>query len=159
MGANHVNENLPVPQWDRLPEAWTWKEKVACLAWEMSQLPQVEEALQTWHLFSKGLYYRMLRIPAGTFLVGRGHRAAHELKLLEGSVVLVMPEGKCVFEAPDSMTTVPGFHSVAYTLTDVVAQTVHIDTGERDLKKVEDALFEEPPEMLALGERLHRSLT
>lgn len=149
-------DNPVIPVWDQLPEM-TWDEKLAYWTYLTAQLPQADTPV--WHAFQGGQYLRMMQIPAGTLFVGRGHRHGHEIRLLEGSVVLIEEGKRTVYNAPDSIVSAPGYHTVCFTLTAVLGQTVHPDNGERDLYKLENDIFEPIADMIALGETVHKRLT
>lgn len=146
-----------IPAWDSLPATLTWKEKIGLLTWRFLQLPQSETPV--WHSFQNGQYLRMMQIPAGTFFIGRAHREGHEVQLIQGRVRLITPIGDQIREAPDCMTTTPGFHTVFEALTDVIGQTVHLDTGERDVGKLEESIFEPVDSLKELGAAVHERLT
>lgn len=103
------------------------------------------------HVFKDGHYYRTMKIPAGALFIGRPHRRGHTVELLEGQVVLIHPTAREIRTAPDSMQTVPGFQTVFQALTDVVGRTIHPDTGERDIDKLEDEIFESLDSIKVLG--------
>lgn len=145
-----------IPRWDQLPDL-TWKEKIAYMTWRFLQLEQTSCPVE--HLFKDGKYYRTMRIPAGTLFIGRAHRYGHEVQLLEGTVRLITEQGDQLRESPDAMRTVPGFHTVFEAITDVVGRTVHPDSGERDLDKLEMQIFEPVDELSALGSTIHQRLT
>ena len=133
---------------DQLPEL-AWKEKLAYLTVRFLELPQEECPVE--HLFKDGHYYRTMRIPAGALFIGRPHRYGHKVELLEGRVVLIHPNSRELRAAPDSMQTIPGYQTVFQALTNVVGRTVHPDSGERDIDKLEDGIFESLDSIKALG--------
>lgn len=141
----------------RLPETLTWPEKVAYLAWQVSQLPQA--SMPVTHQFQDGHYIREMTIPAETVFLGRMHRQGHTLELLEGEAILILPTGPVHKRAPDRLQTVPGFQAVAFTLTDVRVRSLHPDTGERDIAVLEDHIAESKESTLALGQSIHQRLT
>ena len=130
-----------VPAWDHLPQHLSWKERV-CLLTYHSLTHGEQQATPLAHIFESGLYIREMRIPAGVLLTGREHLLGHKLELISGSAILFAPDGKHRFDAYASIDTRPGFHAVAYTLTDVVSSTVHPNPEEcRDVKVLEDRWF------------------
>lgn len=143
--------------WNQLPESLTWKEKAAYLAWRTSLLPQA--AMPVTHLFEDGQYIREMTIPAETIFLGRVHRQGHTLVLLEGEAMLALPTGLVHKKAGDRMETFPGFHAVAFTLTDIRVRSFHPDTGERDIELIEESLTESPDSLIALGAAIHARLT
>jgi hypothetical protein len=150
-----MQQNTVIPQWDNLPDL-TWKEKVAYVTHQMLKQEQVSAPLV--HRFEQGLYIREIRIPAGVLLVGRVHRHGHVCQLLEGSLILVHREGcREALTAPSEILTLPGYQMVLYTVTDVLAQTVHPNpTGERDIQRLEEDIFESAESVKELGAALHQ---
>ena len=55
-------------------------------------------------------------------LLGREHLKGHLVTLLEGSAIMITEHGKKRFDAVSNVLTSPGFHIVAYMLTDCVAR-------------------------------------
>lgn len=143
-----------IPAWDNLPEL-TWKDKVSYLTHLSLQTPQI--AAPVSHLFEGGNYIREMRLPQGALLTGREHLLGHEMQLLEGSVMLIAPDGKFEFQAFASMQTKPGFHAVVYALTDIVARTVHPNPeGSRDIDALESKWFGTSEEVIARGAEIHQ---
>jgi len=72
--------------------------------------------------------------------------------LLQGAVILITPENKRRFHAVKTIHTTPGFHTVCYTLTDVIAQTVHANPGDcEDIPALEAKIFGAVEELRTLG--------
>lgn len=129
---------------------------LAVLTVKFLELPQQECPVE--HLFEDGHYYRTMKIPAGALFIGRPHRQGHKVELLEGQVVLVHPEKRELRQAPDFMHTIPGYQTVFQALTNVVGRTVHPDSGERDIDKLEDGIFESLESIKALGQEVMKRL-
>ena len=143
-----------VVQWDQVPDRLTWKEKVAYVAYQISLMPQVEAPVE--HIFAPGVYIREMKIPAGTMFVGRAHRYGHLCQLVKGSIIMITPNGKVRLDAPAQIHTIPGYHMVLYSITDIIGRTVHPNVAEcTDTKGMEDDIFESAQEVLDLGARLH----
>jgi hypothetical protein len=151
-------EKVLIPVWDQYPQL-NWNEKVALLTHRFMQLDQVETGIQ--HLFEDHDYIREVRIPAGTLIVGRVHKLGHEMQLVEGTVLLIGPDGFRVGkQAPDSVQTGPGFQCVCFTLSNVIARTVHPNPNDsRDIAALEAEIFESPESLLELGSQVERRLT
>jgi hypothetical protein len=152
-----------VSVWSRLPGTLSWKEKIAYLGVQFQKSDLKAPKCLVDHLLGHGKYVRTIRIPAHTLFLGREHIRGHEVSLLVGSVILITPEGKKVMEAPITVHTVPGYHMVVYTLTDIEAQSVHANPGDAlDAEALESAYFEPADKLYQLGlqvdERL-RALT
>jgi hypothetical protein len=152
-----MQQNTVIPQLDGLPDL-SWKEKLAYLTHQFLSMEQ--KACPLTHRFEQGLYIREIRIPAGTLLIGAVHRHGHVSQLLEGSLILVHPQGhREAFQAPSQILSLPGYQMVVYALTDVLAQTIHPNpTGERTVDILEADIFESAGSVKALGEHLHQSL-
>ena len=145
-----------VPLWDDLP-ALSWKEKVCLLTYHITKMEQAEGPLE--HFFENGNYVRELRFPAGTIMTGREHLLGHEMQLIEGSVIVVAPDGRFHFDAFASMRTKAGFHAVVYALTDVVSRTIHPNPEDcRDIAVLEKKWFGEAQEIIQRGTEIHQML-
>jgi hypothetical protein len=150
------HEIVSIPLIDQLPSCLTWKEMLAVLTVKFLDLPQQDTPVE--HAFKDGHYYRTMKIPAGSLFIGRPHRVGHQVDLLEGQVFLIHEQSRQLRTAPDSMRTVPGYQTVFQALTDVVGRTVHPDTGERDVDKLEDGIFESLDSIKALGHEVMKRL-
>jgi hypothetical protein len=146
-----------VPAWDALP-ALSWKNKVAVLAYEFGKLEQTSCPVE--HIFDVDkVYIREMKIPKDTLFIGREHINGHEVQLTEGEAVLVTPEGKFYFKAPAAIKTTSGMHAVAYTITDIVARTIHPnESNSTDFEALEASIFEPAEKLLALGEQVTNQL-
>jgi hypothetical protein len=150
-----VNEVAP---WDSLPAHLSWKEKIAYLGVVLSDMPGQTEC-PVEHNFGYRSYLRTIRIPAHTIFLGREHLKGHEVTLLEGSVILITEHDKQQFDAVTTVLTRPGFHTVVYTLTPVIAQTVHPNPHDiRDTEELEREIFGPVEELRALGLRVRDQL-
>ncbi len=153
--ARGVNEVAP---WDSLPVSLSWKEKIAYLGLCLSEMPGKAEC-PVEHTFGHGIYMRTMRIPAHTIFLGREHLIGHEVTLLEGSVILITKDEKRQFDAVTTILTRPGFHTVVYTLTPVIARTVHTNVEDsRDVEALEQEIFGPVEELRALGAQVRDQL-
>lgn len=149
------NKNL-IPAWDKLP-ALSWKNKVAYLTYEAMKHEQRECPLE--HIFEPGMYIREMRIPAGTLFTGREHLKGHECQLNEGEVILVAPDGKHHFTAFSTITSKPGFHAVAYAITDIVSRTLHPNPDElRDTDALEAIWFGTAKDLIDRGAKVYQNM-
>jgi hypothetical protein len=141
-----------VPMWDNLPPL-TWKDKVCLLTHISLQTPQIPAPLE--HIFESGNYIREMRLPAGSFLTGREHLLGHEVQLLEGSAILLAPDGRFQFDAYASIMSKPGFHAVCYCITDIIARTVHPNPEDsRDVDALEKKWFGSADEVIVRGREI-----
>lgn len=136
----------------------SWKEKVAYLAWKLHEGPAtVQPGLA--HRFEPGRYIREMSLPAGTVFIGRVHKVGHLLVLLRGKARLISEEGSRDYSAVDMLQTPSGFQTIAYTLTSVLAQTVHANPAElRDIEELEDEIFEAAELTLVRGKEVAMQL-
>lgn len=154
---DHAQHFDSLAAFDILPAELSWKEKVAYLGYQFRQLRQVEMPLE--HIFGHGFYIRTITIPARTLFIGRAHRHGHMCTLLSGSAILISSAGRRTFDAVTTVHTVPGFHMVLFTLTDVVGQTMHPNpTDSRDTDALEQEIFEPAEAMTELGRAVTQRL-
>ena len=145
-----------IPVWDNLP-ALSWRNKVAYITHHFSKLEQTDCPLK--HIFEPGVYIRELRIPKGTLFTGREHLLGHECQLLEGSVIMIAPDGRYRFDAYSSIHTKPGYHAVAAALEDCVARTIHPNPAElRDTEALEAIWFGTAAELIERGYQITKML-
>ncbi|SRR5260221_5111805 len=130
-----------------------WSDRVAMLAYQLSQ-PSGEE-IEVKHSFRSVWYIREMRIPADTYFIGRPHIEGHILKLLNGRAAMIYEGRPQVFVAPAVVYTKPEFQAVAYTYTDVLVQTWHLNPDNcRDLEALENSFFGPAEPVLARGKEL-----
>ncbi len=130
---------------------------MAYLTYKLLELEQIEAPVK--HIFAPGVYIRELLIPAGSLFTGNEHKLGHEVQLLEGSCLMVIPEGRIRFDAFASIHTKPGYHAVVAAITDMVARTVHPNPQElRDISALESIWFGNPKDLIARGGNVHKML-
>ncbi len=89
------------------------------------------------HHFSKGVYAREIRIPAGSLVVGKLHKFQNLNILSEGEISVLSIDGAERMKAPCTIVSSPGVKRLAYAHTDVVWTTIH-GTEETNVDKIED---------------------
>ena len=89
------------------------------------------------HYFSKDVYAREVKIPAGTIVVGKIHKFENLNILSKGDISLLSIDGVQRVQAPFTVVSSPSVKRVAYTHTDCVWTTIH-GTDERDVDKIEE---------------------
>lgn len=119
----------------------TTRQQIERLEGHLLAWPQVEIPAQ--HKFAPGLYFREIRIPAGTLMTGRVHRFEH---------VSVMVSGEMTTLVDGEMRRIAGYHPfiapagtkrVGYAHTEVIWVTVHLNADElRDIAEIESVLCE-----------------
>lgn len=142
---------------DHLPAHLSWKEKVAYLCATLADLPG-QHVSPVEHMVGNGVYIRTMRLPAGLVFLGREHLKGHLVTLLQGSAILITEHSRTQFDAISNIMTEPGFHMVAYTLTECVAQTAHWGIDEsKTYQELEDEIFGSVDALMALGRQLRLS--
>ena len=133
-----MNDSLPV----------TAPEYPETLAKELLEHPQAECPLR--HYFGPQTYVRELEIPPGTFAIGRKHKYACVNIMLTGKMRLLVGGEIRDLEAPQIIVTEAGSQKVAFIVETVRWVTCHQNpTDETDIERVEEALFEPSPALLA----------
>ena len=112
----------------------TTRDKVLMAEAFLKEQPQVQ--LETNHYFSKGVYAREIKIPAGIILTGEIHKFENLNILSKGSMQVSTEDGIKEVEAPFTVVSPAGTKRIAYTLSDCVWTTIH-GTNETDLKIIE----------------------
>lgn len=142
------------------PPEVCWADKVALLAYRLSKLPTAlvePDAFEVKHRFKDIWYIREFSLPADCTFVGRTHKLGHIVKLLQGSANLLGPEGSPIYCAPAMIHTVPGYQTVAYTITPILAQSWHLNLANcRDIDELENMYFGSPQAVLERGEQLEQ---
>lgn len=89
------------------------------------------------HIFSDGIYCRLIRIPAGTACTGKIHRHKHPNVLLEGIVHVFTEDGGFKeLVAPKFMISPAGTKRAIHAITDTTWITFH-RTDAIDLEEIE----------------------
>ena len=101
------------------------------------------------HYFSKDVYAREVRIPAGSLVVGKLHKFQNLNILSEGEISVLSIDGAQRMKAPCTIVSSPGVKRLAYAHTDVVWTTIH-GTNETDVEKIEDVFIAKSYEELNL---------
>jgi len=139
----------------------SWADKLAYLAYKLHD-PAALELVPVTHSFRGEWYVRTMKIPKEYLFIGRIHILGHKIKLLSGKAILIEEYGKEIREAPDEMTSVPGYQTVAYTLTDVVAETIHPNPlklhSQRQTDLLESYIFEPVDLVLQRGKEISELL-
>ena len=91
------------------------------------------------HHFAPGMYLREIWIPAGSLLVGKIHKAAHLVVLLQGALRLYTEAGGLQeVQAPAVLLSPPGAKRAALALADTRWITCHANpTDTQDLDALE----------------------
>lgn len=89
------------------------------------------------HHFSKSVYGREMRVPKGTYLVGKIHKHENFNILSQGEVSIISIDGIVRAKAPYSFVAQAGAKRLFYAHEDSVWTVIH-GTDETDLVKIED---------------------
>lgn len=117
------------------------KERIdRALEW-MTDRVQVDFKLE--HFFSKGLYARRIRLPAGSINVSKVHKHPSLSIIATGSVRVASALGLHTYKAGDVIVAPPGMQRMVCALEDTIWVTVHENPHEeRDLERIEQELIE-----------------
>lgn len=89
------------------------------------------------HHFSKDVYAREIKIPKGSFVIGKIHKFQNLNILSKGEISILSIDGVQRVKAPFTVVSSPGVKRVAYAHEDTVWTTIH-GTAERDVEKIEE---------------------
>lgn len=133
-------EPNPPPAFDAEPAAdiAATRRKIDDLEGVMRCMPQA--IIPTLHHFTKGIYAREIRIPAGATLTGKIHRTWHLNILAAGDISVMTEDGIRRLQAPQILVSPPGTKRVGHAHADCVWITIH-GTDETDLAALEDQLI------------------
>ena len=110
------------------------REKVIAFENEMRKVPQLD--LKVEHIFSPGVYSRILHIPKDTILTGHIHKYAQLNILLKGVIEVLIDDDVKRIEAPHIVVSPAGIKRIARAIEDCVWITIH-GTDETDLDTIE----------------------
>jgi len=115
----------------------------------LSTLPQQETPVI--HHFYGGVYTREMRIPAGTFIIGKRHRHRTCNILMSGKLTVYLGDGADpqTVEGPLIFESAPLVKKVAYAHTDVIFMNMH-PTSLTDEDEIEREFIITDSEYLAL---------
>jgi hypothetical protein len=80
------------------------------------------------HVFTKGLYSRIMFIPAGGILVGRIHKFEHQFVVSQGEICVIdeLTGSREFIKAPYHGTTEAGARRAGFAITDTIWATFHV---------------------------------
>lgn len=122
-------------------------------------LKQVQVPLELTHVFATGVYWRELKIPAGTFVLGHKHKHECVNVMLTGRMRVLVGDSVKEIVAPQVFVTPAGSQKVAYVIEETrFANVLANPTNEMDINRIEDLMIEKSAakerylkEMSALG--------
>jgi hypothetical protein len=89
------------------------------------------------HQFAKGIYFREIFMPAGTFVIGHEHKTEHFNVVLSGCAKVLMDGEVVDIIAPCVFVSKPGVRKFLLITEDMRWATIH-PTDETDIEKLED---------------------
>jgi hypothetical protein len=118
----------------------TGREAIERLQVAMSEMPQA--SLETQHLFTKGIYGRVMTAKAGTTIVGKVHRKEHLFFVCSGTILVSDGESNAKeITGPAFFVSAPGTKRAGFAVTDVTCVNIH-RTDKVDLDEIEEELIE-----------------
>lgn len=115
-------------------------DKVRDLADSIADMPQLD--IEPEHLFAPGIYVRILRMPADSFIVSKIHKTEHFVLALDGRATVLIDGELEEIVGPKLMKTYPGTQRALYINEDATWITFH-PTHETDLDRIEQELIAE----------------
>lgn len=97
------------------------------------------------HIFTPGLYQRIIYIPAGVFLTSRVHKYEHPYVISKGKIVVIneLDGTRELLEAPYHGITKPGTRRALHAVTDTIWATFHV-TDMTDHDKIVEEFTDAP---------------
>lgn len=121
----------------------SWNDQLKYLIAEGQTVVQDKTECPVKHYFEPGMYIRQMTIPDGTWFIGRPHLVGHRCVLVTGTLKLITERGSSIKHPGDEMTTVPGYMTALFALSDVEAWTYHPNpTESRDVAALEAEIFQ-----------------
>lgn len=109
----------------------------------MREYPVLECPLQ--HVFTPGLYTRIIMMPADTLVASKIHKTEHPFFILKGMAWVKVNEGDWKkIEAPYAGITLPGTRRVLYIEEECIWATSHVLAKEGEtVEEIEERIIEE----------------
>ncbi len=97
------------------------------------------------HIFTPGLYQRIIYIPANTALTSRVHKYEHPFVISKGKIIVIneLTNEREIFEAPYHGITKPGTRRALCAITDTIWATFHV-TDMTDHEKIIEEFTDAP---------------
>jgi hypothetical protein len=129
------------------------RDKIQYLEAKMKQLPQIDIPVR--HFFADGLYLRQIVIPAGTLITGVVHRFESMDVVMKGEISVINEHGYVGrIIAPCTLFSPPGIKKAGIAISETIWISIHANpTNERNIRVLEETLYESTPEDLARWER------
>lgn len=129
-----VEERKDSPEWQAINR------------WERQAAEGPQQMMPLDHVFTPGLYTRIIFIPAGTKCTTRIHLTEHPYVILSGTVaVWADGSGWHTIGAPFVGVTKPGTRRVIYAISDTIWMTTHANPeNETDWEKIGEKITYDP---------------
>ena len=99
--------------------------------------------MQVEHIFTPGIYTRILHIPKHAMLSGKIHLTDHPFMIVKGMIKIVTPHGPITLKAGHYDVTVAGSQRVGFAMEDTTWITVHANPDDcRDLAEIERRIIQ-----------------
>lgn len=93
------------------------------------------------HYFAEGVYGRLMKVPAGNWVVGKAHRTEHIAIMLKGKATITSDDGTVkLIEAPFMGVIPAGKKKMAYVLEEMWYVNIH-PTDTKDLDIIESRVI------------------
>ena len=111
------------------------QEQICAMEDVLKEGPTIEPVEE--HYFASGVYARVLKAPAGSYVVGKAHKTEHLCIMLKGSISVTGSDGSIkVMTAPAIFTVPGGQKKFAYVAEEMWFVNVH-GTDSTDLVEIE----------------------
>ena len=126
----------------------SFRERIDRLEAKMKQCPQLEIPVK--HYFADGLYLREILIPKGTLMTGIVHKYESMDVVSRGAMSVINEYGQAGrIIAPCTLFSPPGVKKAGFALEETLWTSIYANpTNERNIRKLEEMLFECTPEDL-----------
>lgn len=124
------------------------RQQIHALQSSMVVMPDADSGPAPVHLFTEGMYYRQVTLPAGQVIVSKRHAREHFCTISKGSATVFTEDGMTRITGPYVFISPAGAKRVLLVHEDIVWATVH-RTEFTDLDEVEKDLIMD--ETLLLG--------
>lgn len=134
------------------------REKIQQLQQSMLELrcdmPEAE------HFFAPGMYGRRFSMPVGMLVVGKIHKHAHLMMVLQGRAEVITEFGRDIVTAGHVSVSQPGAKRVVLALEDTIFMTVHHNPDDcLDLEVIESRHIENEDFKIEYHDDIRRFLT
>jgi hypothetical protein len=123
---------------------------------DWKDMEQVETPTENY--FAPGVYMRVIKIPAGTWLIGKTHKTEHLNVALSGEAKVFIAGQEYHVKAPFIIKSFPGEKKLFDVKTELLWATIHA-TAVEDIEEIERATVMSEQEEKALIYNLNNEVT